>query len=293
MTGSAANLLAVGFILTMGGHRIYYSDWMIANLPIAVAAMAIAWFIGPRLVFPVRGADAQPFVNGGLDSLGAQLASRGPLSPAEKKGLALFGFVVALWVTDRFHVAWFGFGVSAVMAAMIGAALALAPRVGLIKWNDADIPWHLMLFSAGAYAGGLALDQSGAARWLIQRLFGALHLQQQQNFWVVYAWVIAINMYAHFFFTSKTMRTVIMIPMVIGVAQYLGFPVVALALPAAFTIDWVIGLPISAKPNVMLFTTGQYSVLDQLKFSVLMTTNGALLLIAAGFTWFRWLGITP
>ena len=37
-------------------------------------------------------------------------------------------------------------------------------------------------------------------------------------------------MYAHFFFTSKTMRTVIMIPMVIGVAQHLGYPPISLAL---------------------------------------------------------------
>jgi hypothetical protein len=28
-----------------------------------------------------------------------------------------------------------------------------------------DIPWILMLFSAGAYAGGLALNDTGAATW--------------------------------------------------------------------------------------------------------------------------------
>ena len=66
-----------------------------------------------------------------------------------------------------------------------------------------------------------------------------------------------------------------------------------IVLPAAFTIDWVVGLPISGKPNLILFTTGQYSVLDQLKYGLVMTTVGAILLIVAGFTWFRWLGITP
>lgn len=293
MTGSAANLLAVGFILTMGGHRVYYTDWMLANLPVAVAAMAIAWFIGQRFIFPLGGRNALAGPTTGIEDLRAELAARGALSGAEKKALAIFALVITLWVTDRFHMSWFGFGISAVVAAMIGATIALAPRVGLLSWNDADIPWHLMIFSAGAYAGGLALDQSGAARWVIQNIFDALHLGQRQNFWTVYVWVIALNMYAHFFFTSKTMRTVIMIPMVIGVAEYLGFPPVALALPAAFTIDWVIGLPISAKPNVMLFTTGQYSVLDQLKFSLVMTTIGVVLLVGAGLTWFRWLGITP
>lgn len=292
MTGSTANLLAVGLILTMGGHRVYYSDWMLANLPVALAAMAFAWWVGPRVLFPIAPADAQPRLPGGIEALQTQLAQLGPLTRNERKGLAIFGFVIFLWVTDRFHMTWFGFGIDPVIAAMIGAAVALFPRIGLLSWNDADIPWHLMIFSAGAYAGGLALDQSGAARWVVQKAFDALHFGRQANFWTVYAIVIVVNMYSHYFFTSKTMRTIIMLPIVIGLAQHLGFPVVSLALPAAFTIDWVIGLPISAKPNLILFTTGQYSVLDNIKYSLLMTTVGVILLIAAGFTWFRLLGIT-
>ncbi|MCC7008807.1 MAG: DASS family sodium-coupled anion symporter [Acidobacteria bacterium] len=293
MTGSTANLIAVGFILTMGGTRVYYTDWMFASLPVALVAMAIAWWIGPHLLMKIPSEQSVPRLAGGLDSLKSQLARMGPLTFGEKKGLAIFGLVVFLWVTDRFQMAWFGFGISAVVAAMLGGILALTPRLGLLKWNDTDIPWHLLIFSAGAYAGGLALDQTGAARWAIQRVFESVHLGRDMSFWTVYVVVIALNMYAHFFFTSKTMRTVIMIPMVIGIAQYLGYPVLSLALPAAFTIDWVIGLPISAKPNLILFTTGQYSVLDQLKYSLVMTTIGVVLLVVAGMTWFRFLGITP
>jgi di/tricarboxylate transporter len=100
-------------------------------------------------------------------------------------------------------------------------------------------------------------------------------------------------MFSHIFFTSKTMRTLIFIPFVIAIAQTLGFHPLALALPAAFTIDWVITLPINAKPNVIQFSTGQYSVLDSLKYGLVMTAVGTLLLIVAGFTWFRLLGITP
>jgi anion transporter len=293
MTGSTANLMAVGFILTMGGTQVYYTDWLLAALPVALAGMAIVWWIGPRLLMPIPPQDAMPKIAGGLDALKRQLTGMGPMSAAEKKGMAIFGSVVLLWATDRFHEAWFGISISAVMAAMAGVIVALSPRIGILSWNDTDIPWHLLIFSAGAYAGGLALDNTGAARWAIQQVFDALDIRPGMNFWVVYAAVIAVNMYAHFFFTSKTVRTVIMIPMVITLAQVLGLPVLALALPAAFTIDWVIGLPISAKPNLILFTTGQYSLLDQLKYSLVMTTIGVVLLIVAGMTWFRVLGIVP
>jgi len=293
MTGSTANLIAIGFILTMGGQRVYYTDWMFANLPVAIVAMAFAWWVGPKILFPIAEVDAHPKIPGGIDALKAQLVRLGPLSFNERKGLAIFGFVVFLWVTDRFHAGWFGFSIDPVMAAMLGVVIAFLPRVGLLTWNDADIPWHLMIFSAGAYAGGLALDDSGAARWVVQSVFDLLRFGRHADFWVVYVVVIAVNMYSHFFFTAKTMRTIIMIPFVIGIAKYLGFPPISLALPAAFTIDWVIGLPISAKPNLILFTTGQYSVLDNLKYGFVMTTVGVVLLTIAGLTWFRLLGITP
>jgi sodium-dependent dicarboxylate transporter 2/3/5 len=293
MTGSNANLIAVAFILSMGGSRVYYTDWLFASLPVVVVAMLISWWIGPRLVFRVPAEQQTPVVEGGIEKMQEKLHEMGPVTGGEKKAAAIFGLVIVLWVTDKLHMSMFGFEVSAVMAAFLGAVIALAPRIGLLKWNEADIPWHLMLFSCGAYAGGLALNDTGAARWLVGQLFTAMNIQPGVNFWVVYSVVIAINMFSHIFFTSKTMRTLIFIPFVIAIAQNLGYDPLWLALPAAFTIDWVIALPINAKPNVILFATGQYSVLDNLKYGLIMTTVGTILLIVAGFTWFRVLGITP
>lgn len=293
MTGSNANLIAVAFILSMAGERVYYTDWMFANLPVVVIAMLISWWIGPRFLFPLTAEQKAPVVPGGLERLRRELSGMGPISGSEKKAMAIFGLVIALWVTDRLHMQLFGFEITAVMAAFIGAVIALAPRLGLLKWGEADIPWQLMLFSSGAYAGGLALNDTGAARWLVGRVFDGMHVGPGVGFWPVYCVVIAVNMFSHIFFTSKTMRTLIFIPFVIAMAQTLGFHPLAFALPAAFTIDWVITLPINAKPNVIQFSTGQYSVLDSVRYGLAMTAVGTVLLIIAGFTWFRVLGITP
>ena len=293
MTGSTANLIAVAFIANMAGVKVYYTDWMFANLPIAVLAMLIAWVLGPGLLFRIPAEKRKPQIKGGLNVLKEQLERMGPPSRAEIRGAFIFSVVVFLWITDRSHLQWFGFEIDPVMAAMVGAVIALLPKVGLIKWNEADIPWHLMIFSAGAYAGGLALNDTGAATWVVQNIFNALHFDASVDFWTVYVIVIALMMYSHLVFTSKTMRTIIMIPFIIALAQQLGFHPLALALPAAFTIDWVVGLPISAKPNVILFTTGQYSVLDNIKYGVIVATIGVILYVIAGFTWFRFLGITP
>ncbi|MFH0992676.1 MAG: SLC13 family permease [bacterium] len=293
MTGSTANLIAISFIFSMAGTKVYYTDWMIANLPVVLVTMAIAWIIGPKLLFKLRTKEKLPAVKGGIEALKKQLDAMGKMSSLEKKGTVIFGIVVILWVTDRFHVELFGFQIDPVMAAMIGGIITLLPKVGLLKWNECDIPWHLMLFSAGAYAGGLALNDTGAAKWVIQNLFVLLNIGKDINFWVLYTIVIAVMMYSHLVFTSKTMRTIILIPFTIALAQELGINPLALALPAAFTIDWVVGLSISAKPNVILFTTGQYSVLDNLKYGIIIATIGVFLFVLAGLTWFRFLGIAP
>ena len=63
---------------------------------------------------------------------------------------SIFSLVIFLWATDRFQKQWFGVELGPSMSAMIGAAIALMPRIGLLEWDDTDIPWHLLIFSAGA-----------------------------------------------------------------------------------------------------------------------------------------------
>ena len=293
MTGSTANLIALAFIFSMSGQRVYYTDWMFANLPIAILAMLAIWYIGPKFLLKLKEEDKRPHLSGGIEILKDQLRNMGPMTFAEKKGAVIFGAVIFLWITDRYHMAWFGFEINAVMAAVVGAVVTLLPKIGILDWNEADIPWHLMIFSAGAYAGGLALNHTHAAKWVMEQIFMSINMGKDVNFWVVYTIVIAINMYAHLFFTSKTMRTIIMIPFVIALAQQLGYNPLWLALPAAFTIDWVVGLPINAKPNVILFTTGQYSAVHNILYGLVLCTIGVVLLVLAGMTWFRFLGITP
>ena len=72
------------------------------------------------------------------------------MSGLEIRSLMLFGIILLFWATDKFH------GISPTAVSFVGAIVALLPRVGIVKWNDVDIPWHLLLFSAGAYTLGEA-----------------------------------------------------------------------------------------------------------------------------------------
>lgn len=292
MTGSSANMIAVGFIQSMGGERVYYFDWMRLGAPIAIATVLLMWLVGPRWIFPIASADSFPKVSGGLEMIRRKHDEMGPLSQAEKKAIAVFGLVLFLWMTDAFHLRWFGVDITPPFAALLGVIVALFPRWGVLTWAEADVPWHLLIFSAGAYAGGLALDDTGAAEWLVRLLFGRFNLQQLP-FGAAYTLIVGVMLYSHLLTTSKTVRTMIMIPIVITLAKSLGWSPMSLALPAALTIDWVIGLPISGKPNVILFATNQYSVIDNFKYGITACTLGLVLLVGSAATWFHWLGVTP
>ncbi len=54
MTGSSANLIAVGLIQTMGGHRVYYMDWMRVGAPVAILTMVLMWILGQKLLFRMK-----------------------------------------------------------------------------------------------------------------------------------------------------------------------------------------------------------------------------------------------
>ena len=292
MTGSSANLIAVGLIQNMGGHRVYYMDWMMLGAPVAIVTMLLMWILGQKLLFPIKHEEQVPQLEGGLGLVREQYASMGPLSFQEKKAIAIFGMVLFLWMTDIFHMRWFGVEISAPFAALLGAVVVLFPRWGILSWAEADIPWHLLIFSAGAYAGGLALDDTGAAEWGVRMLFGGMNLKGVP-FGFTYTVVISVMMYSHLLTTSKTVRTLIMLPIIITMAKALGWNPLSLALPAALCIDWVVGLPISGKPNVILFSTNQYTVGDNFKHGMLTCTIGVIILVLSGATWFHWLGITP
>jgi di/tricarboxylate transporter len=60
MTGSSANLIAVGLIQTMAGEKIYYMDWMRLGAPIAIVTTLAMWFLGPRLLFTIPQAERHP-----------------------------------------------------------------------------------------------------------------------------------------------------------------------------------------------------------------------------------------
>ncbi|MBT2649418.1 DASS family sodium-coupled anion symporter [Bacillus sp. ISL-34] len=286
MTATSGNIIAVGFINAQAGGDIGYMDWLFASMPAAIITMVITFMIGLKL-FSIK--DEGNFENI-MGTLKDELKKLGSFSLAEKKASIIFLLTVFLWATGDYHEGWFGFEISTEQTAVIAALLCLLPKVGMLEWKDANIKWELMIFAAGAYAAGNALDESGGAVWLISKVVDGLRIDQLSHTMVAVV-VIFLSMYSHLIFTSKTVRVTILIPAFIALAKTLGMDPVPLALAAAMTMTFTITLPPHSKVNTIYFSTGYFSVLDQIKYAVVTCFIGASVISIFYFTWFKMLGL--
>jgi len=287
ITGSGANLLAAALIGGAIGGSVYFADWMFAMLPIMVGLMLIGYILAMKVFFPLKPEERIPQIAGGMARLKEEYRKLGKIDFQEVKALIIFIAILGFWATDSIH------GISATAVAFVGAIIALLPRIGIIKWNDVDIPWHLLLFSAGAYTLGAGLDITDLPSISVNAFFDQIGIGEETQFWKLYLLLTGVMIFSALIFQSKTMRAMIFIPIAIGVANRFGFEVISLALPVAFMIEHVYVLPFNSKPAALLYETGQYSLTDTFKFGFTMMVIAWLLNIIAGETWFRFLGITP
>lgn len=287
VTGSGANLLAASLIGGAIGGTIYFSDWMMAQFPVMVCLMFIGYLLAMKVYFPLSKDERLPHIEGGMQRLEYELNQMKKPSVEEIKAVVIFLLILGFWATDRLH------GISATAVAFVGAIVALLPRIGIVQWNDIDIPWHLMIFSAGAYTLGSGLDVTDLPSIGVNAFFDHLGIGDKTPFWVLYLLLTGVMVFSALIFQSKTMRTMIFVPIAIGVAGRFGFEVISLALPVTFMIEHVYVLPFNSKPAALLYETDMYSFTDTFKFGFTMMVVSWITIIIAGETWFRVLGITP
>jgi anion transporter len=281
MTATSGQVLAIGFINEMTGANIGYMDWLLGSIPQAILTAVVMFFIGLAIFKPENLKADMTAVNNAMKE---QLVKLGKMTKLEKRAAFYFGLTLFLWATGDYHEAVIGFELETAQVAVLSMALILTPKIGVIKWSEANIKWDLMIFSAGAYAAGKALNNSGGASWLIDRMVNGMGLEHMPHGTVAVI-LIAISIFSHIVFTSKTVRTTILIPAVIALATTLGMDPVRLALAVAFGIAYTTTLPPHSKVNTLYFSTGFFSVLEQLFFGLVASAVGTIMISLVYFLW--------
>lgn len=283
ITATSSQLLAIGFINEMTNSNLGYMEWLIGSLPQAVITAILIFFIGYKLYKVEDGGIGGEKSNGILKE---QLDNLGPMSVDEKKAAAIFAFTLISWATGNYQEQWFGFKISTEQTAVLSMLLCLLPGIGVIAWEQANIKWNLMIFSAGAYAVGNAFNDSGGASFIIGNLVDAIGLEAL-NHNIVAVILIFITIFSHLIFTTKTVRATIFIPTIITLAQSLGMNPVPLAMACSFGIAYTLTLPPHSKVNALYLSLGYFDVKDELKLGLITCFIGSVIISALYFTWYQ------
>ncbi|CAL9434579.1 Sodium-dependent dicarboxylate transporter SdcS [Streptomyces sp. enrichment culture] len=279
LIGAGAHLITVSVLWEAAGERVGFTQWLVLGLPLAVASSHLA--AEAVLLTTTRHADRKGPVHVTAEEIQrhSDRPVTGPWTQAEKRCAALLATVVALWCSEPLH------RVPPAVVALIGAVVAASPALGTVRLKDAlkTVPWSLLLFMAATMAMGVALAESGAAKWLV----GGLPAGVTPVMFL--AVVIAVSTAAHLILQSRSARSSVLVPLVVAASVGAGVNPVAAALASTAAAGFCHTLPASAKP-VTLFAeipgTPTYTPRDLLRLSaVLAPLTAALVLLFAVAVW--------
>ncbi|MFJ9124916.1 SLC13 family permease [Streptomyces sp. NPDC102340] len=284
LIGAGAHLITVSVLWEATGERIGFTQWLLLGLPLAVASSHLA--AEAVLLTTTRRADRAGPVRITLDDLQehSEQPVTGPWEPAETRCALLLATVVALWCSEPLHQ------VPPAVVALIGAVVAASPALGTVRLKDAlgTVPWSLLLFMAATMAMGVALAESGAAKWLV----GGVPLDVPP--WLFLAVVIAVSTAAHLILQSRSARSSVLVPLVVAAAVGAGVNPVAAALASTAAAGFCHTLPASAKP-VTLFAqipgVPTYTPRDLLRLSAVLAPLTAATVLLCALTLWPLLGV--
>jgi sodium-dependent dicarboxylate transporter 2/3/5 len=152
-------------------------------------------------------------------------------------------------------------------------------RFGVINWNQADIPWHMLMFSWGAYVLGGMMEKTTIIDLAVAKFFVAWGITADTPKVTVFIVMALLFGLTTLVSESKTARTIIMFPILIATAKKFGWDIIGFCLPMAYLINQVYVFYFNSKPANISYLTDQYSTWDGFKFGMIQLLLIILLLV--------------
>ena len=160
--------------------------------------------------------------------------------------------------------------------ALGGAVLLFLPGIEVLTWKEAqgDVDWGAIILICAGISIGLAIYDTGAARWLAW--LGLSPIVQTPQVIRVFLIVLLVCV-MHLAFSSNTVTGTIVIPLLIVLANDLGINPWLICAPAAFASSLAFVLVTETPTNVVPYSAGYFSIKDMVVPALVMTLGAALL----------------
>ena len=248
--GTPPNVVFMGVYEATTGKAIPFFTWMTWAVPIvAVFLPLMAWYLTRNLTH--QGRVALPEV--------------GAWQKAEVRVLLVFAGTAVCWITrlEPFGGWTAFFGLSATNDAMVAllavVVMFLVPdgRGGrLLDWETAErIPWGMLILFGSGISIASAFTSSGLSETIGAGLSGLADLPLLP---VMFAICLAVTFLTET--TSNTATTTLLMPILAAGAIGAAIDPRLIMIPAAMSASCAFMLPVATAPNVIMYSTGHFSI---------------------------------
>jgi hypothetical protein len=208
-----------------------------------------------------------------METIRARLRDLGPLRRGERRTLLVFVTMVALWLFTSIPVEAVGLG---------GGVALFLPGIRVLSWKQAEaqVEWGGVMLIVAGLSLGLAVYDTGAARWLAWVLLGGItSVPDALRPFVIVLAVAGL----HMLFSSNTVTASIIIPILVALSADLHLDPWATVAPAAFTSSLAFILVSEGPTTIIPYSSGYFSIRDMAKAGILMTIAAAACVAATQY----------
>ena len=274
--GTPANPMAISFVEKFTGREISFAEWFGFGLPMVIVFLPV---MGAYL-WLVSGVEApqKRFRHAALIAQ-EQRRMAGPLTRAQLEVLAVFGVVMALWLSQSRH------GVNTGIVAL-GGAVALFV-LGRLEPDDlSEISWPTLLTFGGGLTLGTFMVTTGTSDWLVAQLTEVGSWPELMAVTAVAFAALALTTVA-----SNTAAAATLIPLAIPLAGIIGVEPVLLVAVVAIATSVDFALVIGTPPTMLAYSTDLFSVREIFAKGAPLDIAGIALLVLLVVPMWRLIGV--
>src|SRR3989338_3569532 len=235
LIGTPPNLIATDY-LSKENINMSFFTWSKIMLPFSIIFIIILWLY---ITFKSK-----------LPKNITLNYTRTKLKDGAKITIIVVLSAVILWFTKSFVFEKIGLFLDDVFIGLAASILLFVIRIKgepLLKWEDANIPWDIILMFGGGLALGSILLSSGTAQWTVS----ALNFLPKNEF----IFLIVTSMFIVFAteLLSNTVLAATIMPVIIELYKTNGFSPLAGILTVAVCSTMAFMFPIGTPPNAIVF----------------------------------------
>ncbi|XWS12927.1 hypothetical protein CRYUN_Cryun37aG0132200 [Craigia yunnanensis] len=274
LTGTGVNLILVAMWKSSYPETkpIGFNTWFFFGFPLALLIFFALWAI-LCLLYLSRGSSQALAAYLDKAHLKRELDMLGPLAFAEKMILAVFGMMIALWMTRSITEDIPGWG--ALFHGRVGDGTVSQKGERLMDWNECKkLPWNIILLLGAGFAIADGVQSSGLADVLSR----TLDFLEQAPYLAIAPAVCLISAIITEFITSNDATATLLLPLLIQMAKTIHVHPLLLMIPGAVGSQFAFMLPTGTPTNIVGFTTGHIDIQDMIKTGLLLKIAGTAIL---------------